>query len=80
MPCSGAWSAGCHLSFMRIVVTANNLTGEYFSVPSINAPASAQAKRVDSFSLDLRQHRVTSSLVSASASVHGTRQRMENRS
>jgi predicted MPP superfamily phosphohydrolase len=43
--------------FMRVTVTRKTLTGYYFSVTANSGTATA--KQIDSFSLDLLQHRVT---------------------
>ena len=44
--------------YMRMEVTAQILKGEYFSVPRPQESWSAPAVLVDSFTLDLKQHKV----------------------
>jgi len=44
--------------YMRMEVTAQTLKGEYFSVPRPQESWSDPAQLVDSFTLDLKQHRL----------------------
>jgi hypothetical protein len=51
--------------FMRVTVTQASLVGEYFTVSGDGSSDSSSPKLVDSFSLDLKTHRVSSQSLSS---------------
>ena len=47
--------------YMRLEVTAQSLTGDYYTVPRPQEPWGNPAERLDSFTLDLKSHRLAGS-------------------
>lgn len=45
--------------YLRLEVSRETLKGDYFAVPGFQDPLEAQASHVDSFSLDLKAHKVS---------------------
>jgi acid phosphatase type 7 len=49
--------------YLRLEVTPQALKGDYFAVPGFDDPGSTAATHIDSFTLDLQSHRVTTQSV-----------------
>lgn len=49
--------------YLKLTLTATQLTGDYYAVPGFGDPSQAQATHFDSFTLDLRAHTVTTNPV-----------------